>query len=180
MVAERIAGNVLARIAHAAGAGLGYLSLERSTPSLSPGELQRLRLATQIRSNLFGVVTCSTNPPPACIPPTARPCCDALEQLRAGRQQPVRGRARPGGDARRRLAGRRRPRRRGTAAACSTAVRRPGCADVPASHTRAFLFAPAAPRARPPAHAAAGWSWKASAAQPAGLDVRIPLGCCAR
>ena len=30
--------------------------LDRSTPTLSPGELQRLRLATQVRSNLFGVV----------------------------------------------------------------------------------------------------------------------------
>ena len=36
--------------------GLGYLSMERSTPTLSPGELQRLRLATQVHSNLFGVV----------------------------------------------------------------------------------------------------------------------------
>jgi excinuclease ABC subunit A len=36
--------------------GLGYLSLDRSTPTLSPGELQRLRHATQVRSNLFGVV----------------------------------------------------------------------------------------------------------------------------
>jgi excinuclease ABC subunit A len=36
--------------------GLSYLSLDRSTPTLSPGELQRLRLATQVRSNLFGVV----------------------------------------------------------------------------------------------------------------------------
>ncbi len=36
--------------------GLGYLRLERSKPILSPGELQRLRLATQIRSNLFYVL----------------------------------------------------------------------------------------------------------------------------
>jgi len=56
LVAERFARDLLARIHILIDLGLGYLSLERSTPTLSPGELQRLRLATQIRSNLFGVV----------------------------------------------------------------------------------------------------------------------------
>ena len=45
-----------ARLPCCSTSGSGYLSLDRSTPTLSPGELQRLRLATQVRSNLFGVV----------------------------------------------------------------------------------------------------------------------------
>jgi len=53
---QRIARTILDRVATLGELGLGYLSLDRSTPTLSPGELQRLRLATQIRSNLFGVV----------------------------------------------------------------------------------------------------------------------------
>ncbi|HEY9027821.1 MAG TPA: excinuclease ABC subunit A, partial [Burkholderiaceae bacterium] len=56
LAAQRIAQDLCARIATLQALGLGYLSMERSTPTLSPGELQRLRLATQIRSNLFGVV----------------------------------------------------------------------------------------------------------------------------
>ena len=56
VVAQRIAQDLQTRIAILEELGLGYLSLERSTPTLSPGELQRLRLATQVRSNLFGVV----------------------------------------------------------------------------------------------------------------------------
>ena len=56
VAAQRIAADVVARLASLQRLGLGYLTLDRATPSLSPGELQRLRLATQIRSNLFGVV----------------------------------------------------------------------------------------------------------------------------
>ena len=56
VVTQRIAEDAVARLQVLLDLGLGYLSLERSTPTLSPGELQRLRLATQVRSNLFGVV----------------------------------------------------------------------------------------------------------------------------
>ena len=52
IVAQRIVGDILARVEALTRLGLGYLSLERTTPTLSPGELQRLRLATQIRSQL--------------------------------------------------------------------------------------------------------------------------------
>jgi excinuclease ABC subunit A len=56
LVTRRITQDLQARLVSLLDLGLGYLSLERSTPTLSPGELQRLRLATQVRSNLFGVV----------------------------------------------------------------------------------------------------------------------------
>jgi excinuclease ABC subunit A len=52
LVARRLAQDLLARISVLMELGLGYLSLERSTPTLSPGELQRPRLATQVRSNI--------------------------------------------------------------------------------------------------------------------------------
>ncbi|ROQ59509.1 excinuclease ABC subunit A [Streptomyces sp. 840.1] len=48
--------DLLARIEPVTELGLGYLSLDRTAPTLSSGELQRLRLATQLRSGLFGVV----------------------------------------------------------------------------------------------------------------------------
>ena len=52
-VAVMIARDLCARIAVLADLGLGYLSLDRTTTTLSPGELQRLRLATQLRSGLL-------------------------------------------------------------------------------------------------------------------------------
>src|SRR4051812_14015862 len=56
LVVQRLTEDLLARLDVLLDLGLSYLTLERSTPTLSPGELQRLRLATQVRSSLFGVV----------------------------------------------------------------------------------------------------------------------------
>ncbi|HEX6642217.1 MAG TPA: excinuclease ABC subunit UvrA, partial [Thermoanaerobaculia bacterium] len=63
--------------------GLGYLSLERSTPTLSPGELQRLRLATQVRSNLFGVVYVLDEPSAGLHPADTEALLAALDKLKA-------------------------------------------------------------------------------------------------
>lgn len=74
IAAQRIAHDFIDRVTTLNELGLGYLSLDRSTPTLPPGELQRLRLATQIRSNLFGVVYVLDEPRRGCIPPRARRC----------------------------------------------------------------------------------------------------------
>src|SRR3569623_1853747 len=63
--------------------GLGYLTLERSTPTLSPGELQRLRLATQVRSNLFGVVYVLDEPSAGLHPVDTEALLHALDKLKA-------------------------------------------------------------------------------------------------
>ncbi len=54
--AATLLGELLGRTALIVDLGLGYLALDRALPTLSSGELQRLRLATQLRSGLFGVV----------------------------------------------------------------------------------------------------------------------------
>jgi len=82
LVAQRIAKDLLARIDVLAELGLGYLSLERSTPTLSPGELQRLRLATQVRSNLFGVVYVLDEPSAGLHPADTASLLKALDQLK--------------------------------------------------------------------------------------------------
>ena len=48
--------DLVGRLALMADLGLGHLTLGRGTTSVSAGELQRLRLATALRSGLFGVV----------------------------------------------------------------------------------------------------------------------------
>ncbi|HEY4554937.1 MAG TPA: excinuclease ABC subunit UvrA, partial [Lysobacter sp.] len=82
IAAQRIAGDLVARIGTLQALGLGYLSMDRATPTLSPGELQRLRLATQIRSNLFGVVYVLDEPSAGLHPADSEALFGALEQLR--------------------------------------------------------------------------------------------------
>lgn len=80
--AQRIAVDFLSRLDVLLDLGLGYLSLDRSTPTLSPGELQRLRLATQVRSNLFGVVYVLDEPSAGLHPADTQALLAALQQLK--------------------------------------------------------------------------------------------------
>ncbi|WP_354500072.1 excinuclease ABC subunit UvrA [Mycetocola sp. 2940] len=82
-VAVTLAADLLARIEVLRGLGLGYLSLARKTPTLSPGEMQRLRIATQLRSGLFGVVYVLDEPSAGLHPADAEPLLVVLEQLKA-------------------------------------------------------------------------------------------------
>ena len=83
VVTQRIAQDLCARLAVLLDLGLGYLALDRSTPTLSPGELQRLRLATQVRSNLFGVVYVLDEPSAGLHPADTEALLTALEKLKA-------------------------------------------------------------------------------------------------
>jgi len=83
VVLNRILPDMRTRLETLLDLGLGYLTLEREAPSLSPGELQRLRLATQIRSNLFGVVYVLDEPSAGLHPADTESLLRALVRLKA-------------------------------------------------------------------------------------------------
>jgi excinuclease ABC subunit A len=83
LVTRRIAADLQGRLGVLLDLGLGYLTLERSTPTLSPGELQRLRLATQVHSNLFGVVYVLDEPSAGLHPADTESLLRALDRLKA-------------------------------------------------------------------------------------------------
>jgi excinuclease ABC subunit A len=82
LVARRITEEIISRLHVIIDLGLGYLTLERSTPTLSPGELQRLRLATQVHSNLFGVVYVLDEPSAGLHPADTEALLRALRRLK--------------------------------------------------------------------------------------------------
>jgi excinuclease ABC subunit A len=82
-VAVAITRDLLQRITVLLDLGLGYLALGRATPTLSPGEMQRLRIATQLRSGLFGVIYVLDEPSAGLHPADAEPLLEVLAQLKS-------------------------------------------------------------------------------------------------
>jgi excinuclease ABC subunit A len=80
--AALLAADLLDRISLLSELGLDYLSLDRGTPTLSAGELQRLRLTTQLRSGLFGVVYVLDEPSAGLHPADTEALIKMLLQLK--------------------------------------------------------------------------------------------------
>ncbi|NOJ61117.1 excinuclease ABC subunit UvrA [Arthrobacter sp. 260] len=82
-VAVTLTKDLYQRVGVLLDLGLGYLSLRRPTPTLSPGEMQRLRIATQLRSGLFGVIYVLDEPSAGLHPADAEPLLEVLQQLKS-------------------------------------------------------------------------------------------------
>ena len=82
LVAERIRREVVERLEFLCAVGLSYLSLDRNAATLSGGEGQRIRLATQIGSRLRGVLYVLDEPSIGLHQRDNNRLIEALEQLR--------------------------------------------------------------------------------------------------
>ena len=82
ILAGRIVGEIAERLAFLESVGLGYLSLDRAASTLSSGETQRIRLATQIGSKLRGVLYVLDEPSIGLHPRDNERLLKALESLR--------------------------------------------------------------------------------------------------
>ncbi|MCQ4086967.1 excinuclease ABC subunit UvrA [Saccharibacillus sp. JS10] len=82
MIAKRLVEDISSRLDRLIAIGVGHLSLDRSAPTLSSGELQRLRLATQLISKLFGVAYVLDEPSAGLHPADNEALLEALIALR--------------------------------------------------------------------------------------------------
>ncbi len=81
-IAQQILKEIKARLGFLCNVGLDYLTLERTASSLSGGEAQRIRLATQIGSRLVGVLYILDEPSIGLHQRDNRRLLDTLEELR--------------------------------------------------------------------------------------------------
>ena len=82
-IARDIVAELKSRLGFLEDVGLGYLTLDRSAPTLSGGEAQRIRLAAQLGSNLRGVCYILDEPTIGLHHRDNRILLDVLEQLEA-------------------------------------------------------------------------------------------------
>jgi excinuclease ABC subunit A len=81
--AEALIGNLEEHLKTLTELGLGYLGTDRTTSTLSGGEFQRLHLATQLGSGLFGVLYVLDEPSAGLHPADTELLLTALQRLRA-------------------------------------------------------------------------------------------------
>src|SRR5438128_9725338 len=82
-IAQDLVAELRSRLGFLGEVGLGYLTLERSAPTLSGGEAQRIRLAAQLGSNLRGVCYILDEPTIGLHHRDNRVLLDVLEKLDA-------------------------------------------------------------------------------------------------
>src|SRR5262249_2754011 len=82
-IARDILSEIRSRLGFLEDVGLGYLALDRSAPTLSGGEAQRIRLAAQLGSNLRGVCYILDEPTIGLHPRDNRVLLDTLATLEA-------------------------------------------------------------------------------------------------
>jgi excinuclease ABC subunit A len=80
-IARDLLTEIRARLQFLQRVGLGYLALDRSAPTLSGGEAQRIRLAAQLGSNLQGVCYVLDEPTIGLHPRDNAVLLDALQEL---------------------------------------------------------------------------------------------------
>ncbi len=82
MIAHQITKEIRARLGFLSDVGLEYLTLDRPSATLSGGEGQRIRLATQIGSGLMGVLYICDEPTVGLHPADGSRLIDTLKRLR--------------------------------------------------------------------------------------------------
>ncbi len=82
-IARDLLAELRSRLGFLEEVGLGYLSLDRAAPTLSGGEAQRIRLASQLGSNLRGVCYILDEPTIGLHPRDNKILLDVLEKLEA-------------------------------------------------------------------------------------------------
>lgn len=81
-IGERVVTEIISRLVFLTEVGLGYLTLDRTAPSLSGGEAQRIRLATQVGSKLTGITYVLDEPTIGLHPRDNKRLIDTLKSLR--------------------------------------------------------------------------------------------------